>query len=191
MDVKSLYQLLRRSKWSTKSDYLYSSVVKFEVDGNVVPMKLVFVSKRGKTNQYLVLATTKLSLKPAEIIQMYGRRWQIECYFKVAKQYLQFDQTQIQSYDGLCGHLAMVMLSYDILALTQRENVDNRTLGDLFYDYGRPLPDIKLAQALSWLLKMITGLGEKFTQINDILDSIFAEFKQALPSNLFRLLDNA
>ncbi|WP_353989684.1 transposase [Pediococcus argentinicus] len=191
MDVKSLYQLLLRSKWSTKSDYLYSSVVKFEVDGNVVPMKLVFVSKRGKTNQYLVLATTKLSLKPAEIIQMYGRRWQIECYFKVAKQYLQFDQTQIQSYDGLCGHLAMVMLSYDILALAQRKNVDNRTLGDLFYDYGRPLPDIKLAQALSWLLKMINGLGEKFTQINDILDSIFAEFKQALPSNLVRLLDNA
>lgn len=74
MDVKSLYQLLRRSKWSTKSDYLYSSVVKFEVDGNVVPMKLGFVSKRGKSDQYLVLATTKLSLKPAEIIQMYGRR---------------------------------------------------------------------------------------------------------------------
>lgn len=139
----------------------------------------------------MVLATTKLSLKPAEIIQMYGRRWQIECYFKVAKQYLQFDQTQIQSYDGLCGHLAMVMLSYDILALAQRKNVDNRTLGDLFYDYGRPLPDIKLAQALSWLLKMINGLGEKFTQIKDILDSIFAEFKQALPSNLVRLLDNA
>ncbi|MFC6163710.1 transposase, partial [Lactiplantibacillus dongliensis] len=141
--------------------------------------------------QYLVLATTKLSLRPDEIIQMYGRRWQIECYFKVAKQYLQFDQTQIQSYDGLCGHLAMVMLSYDILALSQRENADERTLGDLFYDYGRPLPDIEVAKALDWLLKTITGLGERFEMMTDILDTIFDEFREALPSGLVRLLGNA
>lgn len=58
-------------------------------------MRLVFVAKRGKADQYLVLTTTKLSLNPTEIIQIYGRRWQIECYFKIAKQYLQFGQTQI------------------------------------------------------------------------------------------------
>lgn len=88
-------------------------------------MKLVFVTKRGQADQYLVLATTMTDLRPEAIIQMYGRRWQIECYFKVAKQYLQFDQTQVQSYDGLCGHLAMVMLSYDVLALAQREILTN------------------------------------------------------------------
>ncbi|MBN7274748.1 transposase [Ligilactobacillus pobuzihii] len=60
-----------------------------------MPMRLVFVAKRGKADQYLVLTTTKLSLNPTEIIQIYGRRWQIECYFKIAKQYLQFGQTQI------------------------------------------------------------------------------------------------
>ena len=31
-------------------------------------MKLVYVTKRGQSDQYLVLATTKLSLKPDEII---------------------------------------------------------------------------------------------------------------------------
>ncbi|WP_427859964.1 transposase [Liquorilactobacillus sicerae] len=41
-----------------------------------------------------------------------ARRWQIENYFKVAKQYLQFNQTQIQNYDSLCGRMAMVMMSY-------------------------------------------------------------------------------
>ena len=59
------------------------------------------------------------------INQAAGRRWQIECYFKAAKQYLQFEQTQVQSYDGLCGHLAKVMLSYDVLALAQREILTN------------------------------------------------------------------
>jgi len=191
MDVKTLYDILRRSKWSTKPKYLYSPIVTFDVAGRELPMKLVFVTKRGQTDQYLVLATTKLNLKPDEIIQMYGRRWQIECYFKVAKQYLQFDQTQIQSYDGLCGHLAMVMLSYDVLALSQRENADERTLGDLFYDYGRPLPDIEVAKALDWLLKTITGLGERFEMMTDVLDTIFDEFRKALPSSLVRLLGNA
>jgi len=191
MDVKTLYAILRRSKWSTKTQYLYSPVVTFDVDGKVFPMKLVFVTKRGQADQYLVLATTQLNLKPTEIIQMYGRRWQIECYFKVAKQYLQFDQTQVQSYDGLCGHLAMVILSYDLLALSQRENVDDRTLGDLFYDYGKPLPDLEIAKALNWLLQTITGLGEKFEMATVVLNTIFDEFIKALPSSLGRLLGNA
>lgn len=53
----------------------------------------------------------------------------------------------------------MVMLSYDILVLAQRENIDERTLCVLFYDYGRSLPDIEIAQALTWLLKTISGLA--------------------------------
>jgi hypothetical protein len=191
MDVKRLYSILRRSKWSTKTTYLYSPIATFEVDGQTMPMKLVYVTKRGQSDQYLVLATTKLSLKPDEIIQMYGRRWQIECFFKVAKQYLQFDQTQIQSYDGLCGHLAMVLMGYDILALAARENKDERTLGDLFYDYGRPMPDIDVAKALNWLLETITGLGKKFAMEAAVLDAIFDEFIKALPSSLVKLLDKA
>ncbi|UWP78332.1 transposase (plasmid) [Lacticaseibacillus paracasei] len=118
------------------------------MDGASIPVKLVFVTNRGNANQYLVLGTTKTGLRPEEIVQMYGRRWQIEGFFKVGKQYLQFDHTQVQSYDGLCGHLAMVMLSYDILALSQREAIDDRTLGDLFYDFSRPLPDLAVARAL-------------------------------------------
>ena len=37
-------------------------------------MKLVFVTKRGQADQYLVLATTMTDLRPEAIIQMYGRR---------------------------------------------------------------------------------------------------------------------
>ncbi|MCT3286762.1 transposase, partial [Lactiplantibacillus pentosus] len=191
MDVKRLYSILRRSKWSTKTTYLYSPIVTFEVDGQPMPMKLVYVTKRGQSDQYLVLATTKLSLKPDEIIQMYGRRWQIECFFKVGKQYLQFNQTQIQSYDGLCGHLAMVLMGYDILALATRENKDERTLGELFYDDGRPMPDIEVAEALNWLLETITGLGKKFAMEAAVLDAIFDAFIKALPSSLVKLLDKA
>lgn len=191
MDVKTLYNNLRRSKWSTKTKYLYSSMVSFDIDGHQMPVKLVFVTNRADKNKYLVLATTQVSLRPEQIIQMYGRRWQIESYFKVAKQYLQFDKTQTQSYDGLCGHLAIVALGYDILALSQRENIDERTLGDIFYDYGRSLPDIDITDALNWLIRTINGLVKNFNMDSSVLDDIFDEFIKALPNRLIRLLDNA
>jgi Transposase DDE domain. len=69
--------------------------VKFNVASQAIPMKLVFVIKRGQTRSALGLGDHQTSLKPAEIIQLYSHRWQIEYYFEVAKQYLQFDQTQI------------------------------------------------------------------------------------------------
>ncbi len=190
MDVKTLYEVLCRSKYPTKSNYLYSPVVHFTIDGHDMPVKLVFVTNRGSNNKYLVLGTTNTDMGVKNIIQMYGRRWQIEGYFKVAKQYLQFDKTQIQNYDGLCGHMAMVILGYDILALHQRESVDDRTIGDLFYEFGRLMPDIKVADALSWLMKTIIGLAKKLNMTTEILDTIFDEFIKTLPSNLGRLLGN-
>lgn len=74
------------------------------------------MANRARQDDYLVLATTQLGLQPQAIIQLYARRWQIENYFKVAKQYLRLDKSQVQNYDGLCGHLAIVMMTYDLLA---------------------------------------------------------------------------
>lgn len=64
-------------------------------------LRLVFVANRARQDDYLVLATTQLGLQPQEIIQLYARRWQIENYFKVAKQYLRLDKSQVQNYDAL------------------------------------------------------------------------------------------
>ncbi len=81
MNVNSLCQLLRRSKRPVNNDYLYCPIVNFKVDGAVVPVKLVFVMNRGDASRSLVLGTTKTSLRPEQIIQLYGRRWQIEVFF--------------------------------------------------------------------------------------------------------------
>uniref|UniRef100_UPI000A969C43 transposase n=1 Tax=Loigolactobacillus backii TaxID=375175 RepID=UPI000A969C43 len=91
------------------------------------------MANRARQDDYPVLATTQLGLQPQEIIQLYARRWQIENYFKVAKQYLRLDKSQVQNYDGLCGHLAIVMMTYDLLAWQERQNQDDRTIGDLFF----------------------------------------------------------
>lgn len=125
------------------------------VGNRTFKLRLVFVSDRARQDDYLVLATTQLSLQPQEIIQLYARRWQIENYFKVAKQYLRLDKSQIQSYDGFCGHLALVMTVYSLLAWQERQNKDERTIEDLFYIMNEAMPDIELSQALVWLLNSL------------------------------------
>ncbi|WP_267202689.1 transposase, partial [Limosilactobacillus kribbianus] len=125
-----------------------------------VELRLVFVTNRRKSDNYLVLATTKTGLRPTEIIQLYARRWQIETYFKTAKQYLRFDQTQVQNYDGLCGHLAIVMMTYDLLAWEERQEQDERTIGDLFYIMSAAMPDLNLTDILVWFVKILNELIE-------------------------------
>lgn len=149
----------------------------------------MFVSNRGQSDRFLVLATTKQSLYPEEIIQMYGRRWQIEGYFKIAKQYLRLDRSQVQSYDGLCAHIAVVMMAYDILAWRQRQEADVRTLGDLFYIMNEAMPDLALTQSLAWLLEelnliLAAGTTEMSTALNNIMEQFEAHLPRALATQL-------
>lgn len=191
MDVKRLYATLKQSKWPTHQHYLYSPIVQYDMDGTKMVMKLVFVTKKGAKGRFLVLATTKTNLRPERIIQMYGRRWQIEGYFKVAKQYLRFDATQVRGYDGLCAHMAMVMMSYDLPALCQREETDERTLGDLFFYYGKALPDIGISQALDWLMTQLIGIASTYHEAQVVINQIMSEFMQKLPKSLADLFGSA
>ncbi|WEV40390.1 transposase [Lactobacillus sp. ESL0681] len=162
-DVKSLYERLAGSKLKAKDDYLYSCVVEAEHQGHSFPIRLVYVTKRGNKGKYLVLATTRYQLQPKEIIQLYGRRWQIETYFKAAKQYLALDKSQIQSYDGQCGYFAITALTYDLLAWQERQAVDERTIGDLFYLMNDALPDLAFEEALVYLLSTLKAVKEEIT----------------------------
>lgn len=184
-DVKGLYQRLAASKMKRKEHYLYSCVVEAHYDGRHFPLKLVFVTKRGNKGRYLVLATTQIQLQPAEIIQLYGRRWQIETYFKAAKQYLALNRSQIQDYDGLCGYIAVTGLTYDLLAWLERRNQDDRTIGDLFYLMNTALPDIKFLDALVYL---IAALQKVKKDINKQISLTLTNFLSYLPVGIRKVL---
>ena len=139
---------------------LYSSIVEAQYHGHSFLLKLVFVSNRGSKNKYLVLATTQTKLRPEEIVQLYGRRWQIETYFKTSKQYLALDKSQVQSYDGQCGYIAVTAITYDLLAWQERQNTDDKIIGDLFYLMNESLPDIKFIDALVYLILELKELKQ-------------------------------
>lgn len=94
-----------------------------DITGVELPLKLVFVTKRKKTD-YLALGTTKTNLQPDQIIQLYARRWSIETFFKFTNQYLRLAKTQSRNLDDMYGHLAMVVLCYEQLAWIQRQEND-------------------------------------------------------------------
>lgn len=73
----------------------------------------------------------------------------------------------------------------------QRETIDERTKGDLFFYLAEPLLDIKLVTALDWLIQQLNGLVKNSVLDEVAINELFASFVQTLPSNLEQLLGNA
>lgn len=184
-NIKGLYQRLAAAKLTRKHHYLYSSVIVAQYHGHQFKLKVVFVSKKGRGKKYLVLATTKLSLRPTEIIQLYGRRWQIETYFKAAKQYLALNKSQIRSYDGQCGYIAVAMLTYDLLAWQERLNTDDKTIGGLFYLMNDALPEMQFMDALVYLIQ---ELMSPRINLKSSIDDLVSNFIAQLPIYVQKVL---
>ena len=53
-------------------------------------------------------------LSEEEIIRIYGKRWQIEVFFKTCKSYLQLvSECHSLTYDALTAHVAIVFVRYN------------------------------------------------------------------------------
>lgn len=187
--VKDLYDRLAASNICKKKHYLYSSIVEAQYHGHSFLLKLVFVSNRRNKNKYLVLATTRTKLRPEEIIQLYGRRWQIETYFKTSKQYLALDKSQVQSYDGQCGYIAVTAITYDLLAWQERQNTDDKTIGDLFYLMNESLPDIRFVDALVYLISELKELKQNsFEKIDEVINDFINQLPRFIQIALKQII---
>ena len=66
-----------------RSRYLLSVMVDVVKEGKIIPAKVVYIRNKNKRNEYLYLISTDVSLSEEEIIRIYGKRWDIEVFFKV------------------------------------------------------------------------------------------------------------
>jgi len=95
------------------------------------------------------------------VIRIYGKRWNIEVFFKMSKSYLKLaKEFQGRSYNSMVAHTAIVFIRYIILALESRNGEDPRTIGNLFYICCDELQDISLVEALQRLFSLM----EQFLQ---------------------------
>ena len=117
-------------------------------------MKIVFVRHRHKRD-WLAIVSTKVDLPDKEIVRIYGKRWDIEVFFKMMKHHLNLEkETQLRDYDGIIGHTTIAMVRYIFLAFEQRCHDDPKTIGSLFFACSEEIRDISLLEALQRLLAL-------------------------------------
>jgi len=99
--------------------------------------------------------STKTDLPDKEIVRIYGKRWDIEVFFKMMKHYLHLEkEAQLRDYDGIIGHITISMVRYIFLAFEQRCHDDPKTLGNLFFACSDEIKDLSLIEALQRLLSL-------------------------------------
>ena len=166
-----------------RSRCLLSVLVEVVKDGESIPAKVVYVRNRNKRKEYLCLISTDTTLDENEIIRIYGKRWDIEVFFKVCKSYLNLSrECNSLSYDAMTAHTAVVFTRYMMLSLESRESNDNRSLGELFLYFSDEMADITWIQAFQMLLQMFRSVLKDNTElteekINELVDA----FMNTLP----------
>ena len=161
--MKSVLAIFRQSKKRPGcSKYLLSVEAAVVKDGTALPVRLVFIRNRSNPKDYLVLVSTDTSLSEEEIIQTYGKRWNIEVFFKMCKSFLKLGkESRSLSYDAMTSHVSIVFARYMMLSLEQRQNVDKRSIGELFFLASDELQDLRYLDAMVLLLKELIATVKK------------------------------
>ena len=188
MPLTEVYK--RNKKRRGRSKYLLSAYVEVMKDGKSIPAKVVFVRNRSKKKDYLCIISTNADLSEEEIIRIYGKRWDIEVFFKVCKSYLRLSkECNSLSYDAMTAHTAIVFTRYMMLALEERENKDQRSWGELFLLLSDELSDITWIRAFHLLLDTFMNtvsdkLGLTETLVNELMDAFIAAIPLELKKRL-------
>ena len=188
--LKQLYKKVKKKRGRAK--ILASVVVSLgeNDDEKDVQARIVFVRDRNRSKQWLALLSTDLEKSEEAIVQTYGKRWQIECFFKVAKSHLCLaKEFQSQSYDALVAHTTIVCTRYIMLSISSREEIDPKTIGELFYLCCDELEDMKYTEALLILLDlfcdtMSSELLLTDEKIEQFLDTFFNQLPVFLKKRL-------
>ena len=105
--------------------------------------------------EYLCLISTDVNLDENEIIRIYGKRWDIDVFFKVCKSYLNLSkECNSLSYDAMTAHTCSRFTIHDVVA-GSRESNDNRSLRELFLYFSDEMSDITWIQAFQMLLQNV------------------------------------
>ena len=191
LSCKEIYA--RCKKRRGRSRYLLSVPIEIgggEPEATPIPAKLVFVRNRSNRKDYLVLISTDTTLTEDEIIQLYGKRWDIEVFFKTSKSVLHLTgECRSLSYDAMCAQCAIVFARYMFLAVGIRENQDLRSAGPLFCLIADELADISFAEAMEKLQLFLKELLEGFDTLQQNIGPLILKLLADLPAEITASLD--
>ena len=178
--IKKIFGICK--KRPGRSRYLLSVNVMIGKDQKV-PAKIVCVRNKKNRKDWIAFICTNPNLSEDEIIRIYGKRWQIEVFFKTCKTYLNLiSECHSLSYDALTAHTAIVFTRYLMIAMEQRRNEDERTLGEIFFFFTDELADITFGESFQIILNiMIDSVCAIFQPTEEQLQLFIDMFVGRLP----------
>jgi hypothetical protein len=189
LTLKELYKEVRKRPGRAKVLAEVLVTIGQDAHGKPVAAKIVFVRDRS-SKKWLALLATDTTLTAQEIITLYGRRWDIEVFFKMAKSFLQLaKEFQSRSFDALVAHATLVCCRYIMLELGRRDNADPRTLGSLFHSVCDEMRRFGFTEAIALLLTLledalsnIIGLCKEQVQqlIQSFIDTLPRAFREPM-----------
>ncbi len=183
LSINKIFGICKKRRGRSK--YLLSVNVMVGKDKKL-PAKIVCVRNKKKKKDWIAFISTDPSLSEEEIIRIYGKRWKIEVFFKTCKSYLNLiGECHSLSYDALTAHVAIVFTRYLMIALEQRCNEDDRTLGEIFFFFTDELADITFGESLQIILTaMLESIYMIFQITEEQMDAFIELFVNRLPEYL-------
>lgn len=177
--IKKIFGICRKRRGRSK--YLLS--VNVMVGEEKIPAKIVCVRNKKNKKDWIAFICTNPELSEEEIIRIYGKRWQIEVFFKTCKSYLNLiSECHSLTYDALTAHVAIVFTRYLMIAMEQRRNEDDRTLGEIFYFFTDELRDITFGESFQIIITaMIDSVCAIFQPTEEQLELFIEMFVGRLP----------
>ena len=174
--MKQLYGKVRKRRG--KARILASVKVNFKSEREV---KIVFVRHR-QTKGWIALLSTQCDLPDDEVVRIYGKRWDIEVFFKICKSFLALaKEIQMRSYDTLIAHTPLVMVRYIFLSAEHRSQNDDRTIGLLFHACCEEIADLNYLEAMKRILSV---LADKLRNISCLTEEIIKELIDSIMESL-------
>ena len=194
MDIKRIFASCKKRRG--RSRYLLSVTVKVGQDKNGengIDARIVCVRNRNNRKDWIAIICTDMSLAENDIIRIYGHRWDIEVFFKTCKSSLLLrKEYHGLSYDGLTAHVAMVFTRYMLLAVSKRDNEEDRTLGELFYIMIAEVADMTYHEAMQIIVEaMLATVQEEFHITDEQVEKFYTKFMSKLPESMQHLLQAA
>ncbi len=178
-NIKEIYNKNRKRRGRSK--YLLS--IEVTVGSGNIPAKIVCVRNKSKKKDWLAIISTDTSLSEEEIIRIYGKRWDIEIFFKSCKSYLRLaKECHSLSYDAINAHVAIVFTRYMMLSVAGRKSTDEKTICELFFCLMDELDDITFSQSMRIIIDaLMESVMEYFHITEQQLEEFTASFVQKLP----------
>lgn len=190
LSIKKIFGICKKRRGRSK--YLLSVNVMVGKDEKI-PAKIVCVRNKKNKKDWIAFICTNPELSEEEIIRIYGKRWQIEVFFKTCKSYLQLiSECHSLSYDALTAHVAIVFTRYLMISMEQRRSKDDRTLGEIFYFFTDELADITFGESFQIIITaMIESISAIFQPTEEQLAMFIEMFVGQLPEYIRNSLAKA